>query len=336
MRKFIALCVAIAIVGSVSATQYPVTRDVGEWLILVQSFTGETSAQLAEELATSLRNDYKPALPAYVFNRGAEERRKEQERVNKLREQHRETAKKQGWPEDTPLPRIKTMRIEDSYAVMIGGWKDMETARKALDHIRKLEAPKQKFMHQGRYLKPAEEGVRGREEVYGGLNPFLTAFVVHNPTTPTPVDPEKGKLQNLKEFNADESFSLLKCRKPWTLMVKTYAGAVQLASATDSKKGFMDKMLGNAKPGQILNAGANQAHQLAEVLKQIRDDKKQLVVNTDVYVLHTESASYVCVGGFDRADDPILVQYQRRLANLNLGGLDVLAAKPMPMPVPKP
>ena len=245
-------------------------------------------------------------------------------------------AKAQGWPEDTPMPRVKTMRIEDSYAVMIGGWKDMETARKALDHIRKQKAPAQKFMHQGRYLKPAEEGSKAREEVYGGLNPFVTAFVVHNPMLPPPVDPEKGKLQNLKEFNSDESFSLLKCRKPYTLMVKTYTGAVQLASASDSKTSFVEKMTGNNKPGQLLNASGHQAHQLAEVLKQLRDNKKQLVVNTDVYVLHTETASYVCVGGYDRPDDPTLVQYQKRLANLNLGGLDTLIAKPMPMPVPKP
>jgi len=336
MRRLFAIAIVLAGGSLVHASQYPVTPGVGEWLILVQSYTGEKSAQLAEELATSLRTEYKPALPAYVFNRGAEERRKEQERVAKIRQQHREMAKQQGWPEDTPMPRIKTMRIEDSHAVMIGGWKDMETARKALDHIRKLKAPAEKFMHQGRVLLPPTEGSKARDEIYGGLNPFLTAFVVHNPTLPPPVDPERGKLQNLKEFNADESFSLLKCRKPYTLMVKTYTGAVKLASATESKASFVDKIAGTAKPGQLLNASANQAHQLAEVLKQLRDDKKQMVISTDIYVLHTETASYVCVGGYDRPDDPNLLHYQKRLANLNLGGMDSLIAKPMPMPVPKP
>lgn len=336
MGRVTALAIILGCVTLAQATQYPVTPQVGEWLILVQSYTGEGSEKLAEDLATSLRTEYKPALPAYVFNRAEEERQKERERIRAIKQHREQLAQREGMPKDTKWEPIRTHKIEDSYAVMIGGWKDMETARKALEHIRKLKAPAQKFMHQGRYLAPPADGSKARDEVYGGLNPFLTAFVVHNPMLPTPVDPEKGKLQNLKEFNADESFSLLKCRKPWTLMVKTYTGAVRLASATDTKNSFVDKLTGTAKPGQILNASASQAHQLAEVLKQLRDDKKQMVVNTDVYVLHTETASYVCVGGFDRPDDPSLVQYQKRLANLNLGGLDVLNAKPMPMPVPKP
>jgi len=334
MRKILpAMAVAVALVTSVHATQYPVRPDSGEWLILVQSYTGDGSAKLAEDLAASLRRDYK--LNAFVFNRGEEERAKEQERVAKLRAQQREAAKASGLPIDSPLPKIKTVRIEDQYAVVVGGWKDIDAARKALDDIRKLKPPADRFMHSGLVVPPTDAGAKERQAYVGTLNPFRTAFVVHNPMVPMPPDPDKGKLQNLKEYNAGESLSLLKCRKPYTLMVKMYQGIVRVASANESESDFMRKLTGT-KPGQYLNAAGQQAHTLAEALKQIRDERNRLVIDTDVYVLHTETASYVCVGGFDRPDDPVLLQYQKRLANLRLGVVDALSPNPMPMPVPKP
>lgn len=335
MRKFLVLAAIVALfhVGPSKATQYPVSPSAGEWLILVQSYTGETSEQLSEELAATLRRDYK--LNAYVFNRSEEDRRKERERVAKLKRERDALVNSKTLPKDTKWEPIRTMRIEDSFAVMIGGWKDMEAARKALEDVRKLKPLPEKFMHKGEVVAPSADK-SGRERIYGGYNPFQTAFVVHNPLTQTPVDPDKGKLQNLKEFNAEESFSLLKCRKQYTLVVQSYQGAVKLTAANEPKTGLFDKFTNTAKPGQILNAGANQAHNLAEVLKQLKDDRKQPVVKADVYVLHTEGGSYVCVGGFDRPDDPELLNYQRKLANLQLGAVEKLLAKPMPMPVPKP
>jgi hypothetical protein len=335
MRKFMLLATAVALfyVGPLWSTQFPITPAAGEWLILIQSYTGENSEQLADELAATLRRDYK--LNAYVFNRSEEQQRKERERVEKLRREREELIRSKTLPKDTKWEKIRTIRIEDSYAVMIGGWKDMESARKELDVVRKLKPLPEKFMHKGEVVAPSADK-SGRERIYGGYNPFLTAFVAHNPLMPTAVDPEKGKLQNLKEFNADESYSLLKCRKPFTLVVQRYQGAVKLASASDPKAGFFEKIANTAKPGQVLNASANQAHNLADVLKQLRDERKQPIVKTDIYVLHTEGASYVCVGGYDRPDDQELQYYQRKLANLQLGAVEQLLPKPMPMPVPKP
>lgn len=328
-----ALVVFFALVASANATQYPVRPDAGDWLILVQSYTGDGSAKLAEDLATSLRKDYKQN--AYVFNRGEEERAKEQERIAKVRAQQRQAAKASGLPVDSPLPKIKTVRIEDQYAVLLGGWKDIDAARKALEGVRKLQPPAERFMHSGMVMPPTEAGAKERRAYVGTLNPFRTAFVVHNPLVPMPADPEKGKLQNLKEYNSGESHSLLKCRKPYTLMVKMYQGMVRIASASESDSQFLQKLTGT-KPGQYLNAAGHQAHTLAEALKQIRDERNRLVIETDVYVLHTETASYVCVGGFDRPDDPVLRHYQKRLAKLQLGVVDALSPNPMPMPVPKP
>lgn len=315
-----------------SAGSYPVTPNAGPWMILVQSFSGNMSAQLSEELAASLRRDYK--LPSYVYNRGDEERRKERQRIAELRQKQTEYMKAQGVEfTEQDLPRIKTYRIEDQFAVLIGGWKDQETARKALDEVRKLQPPAEKYQHKATLVEAGDGGV-GQIKL-AGINPFRTAFVVRNPMVPAPVDPEKGKLLNLKEYNADESLSLLKCRKPYTLHVKSYQGAVVVQQASDDNASFLQK-LGGGKPGQLLNASAQQAHSLAEALKMIKDAKGRPIITDNVYVLHTESCSYVTVGGFDRPDDPQLQRYQKMLANMKLGPVEQLSARPLPMPIPKP
>ena len=115
---------------STAASRHPVRPDAGPWMILVQSYAGEESAQLADELCVSLRRDYHVA--AYVFDRGEEERQKERDRIGDVKRKMRDQAKAAGLPEDSKLPPIKTHHIESQYAVLIGGWKDQETARKAL------------------------------------------------------------------------------------------------------------------------------------------------------------------------------------------------------------
>ncbi len=335
VRKLKTLTViGLLIVGSAFATQFPVAKDSGTWMILVQSYGGKEAGQLAEELATSLRQDYK--LNAFVFDRSGEERRKERERIAGIRKQREEQAKAQGLPKDTKWEPIRTFKIEDSYAVLVGGWKDMDSARKALDEIRTKKPPADRLMHQG-LVVPEKDKTGNRQGYVGGLNPFKTAFVVHNPLLPTPIDPNKGKLENLKEYNAGESYSLLKCRKAYTLMVKTYQGAVKLDSPGAKQVGFVDKMFGT-KPGQVLDANTNEAHVLAEVLRQLKDPRGQLLIDraTEIYVLHTENNSFICIGGYDTPDDPALKAYQKKLAGLQLPPAGALSNQPLPMPVPKP
>jgi hypothetical protein len=218
--------------------------------------------------------------------------------------------------------------------VLIGGWKDQETARKALDEVRKLKKPEDKFLHKEVVLTK-DSANSDYKMTTESVNPFKSAFVVRNPTVPLPPDPEKGKLQNLKEYNAEESYSLLKCRKPFTLVVKSYTGAVQVAGATAAPSG-MFKQAGGNKPGQLLNASAQQAHALADALKMLKDSRGKSMIKDDVYVLHTEQSSYVTIGGFERPDDPQLKQLQKSLAGLQFGPMERLMVQPMPMPVPKP
>src|SRR5205814_4461629 len=128
----------------------------------------------AEELASEIRGRY--GLPAYVFNRTAEERRKEQERVARLKEEQRQRQKADGLPDDLPI-RIRSVRIEDQYAVLVGGYKDDATARKELDKIRKM-TPSDKYMQTA--LVADDKGKMHEQAV----NPFQSAFVCRNPTVP--------------------------------------------------------------------------------------------------------------------------------------------------------
>jgi hypothetical protein len=267
---------------------------------------------------------------AYGYNRAAEERRKEQERIAQVKELQRKWIREQNLPEDTPLRSPKTIRIEDQFAVLVGGYKDMDAARKDLDELRKREPPK-KLQYTA--IVPDANG-RMHEEA---VNPFKTAFVAPNPTTHA----EKSAADNkpdphLKEYNADESYSLLKCRKPWTLVVKSYRGAA-VVQAQSMSSSVMEKLGLGKKAGELLNANAKEAHQVAEFLRN-----KQL--GFEAYVLHTEYNSYVTVGGFDGPDDPKLDQMQRLfISEMNRpgSGLNQLHFRaqffpqPLPMPVPQ-
>ena len=82
-----------------------VSPQAGPWMICAASFGGPESRGMAEELATEIRSHYH--LPSYVFNRTAEERRVEKERVT-LKAEYQEKLKQNGLPKDTPL-HVKTV-----------------------------------------------------------------------------------------------------------------------------------------------------------------------------------------------------------------------------------
>src|SRR5262245_48132810 len=58
---------------------YAVTPDAGAWMICVASYQGPDAPELAYKLCTYLRER---RFPAYVFNRGNEERKKFQEELD--------------------------------------------------------------------------------------------------------------------------------------------------------------------------------------------------------------------------------------------------------------
>jgi hypothetical protein len=340
MKRFLFALAGLAVWALASLAQapagadpnqvYAITPAVGPWTICVASFTGEPAAKLAHDLVVELRTKYR--LPAYLYNRGDEQRRQQQWELQEKRRQQEEALRRAGLnPVDVPL-RNRTARIEEQFAVLVGGYKDMDSASRDLKRIKQLKAPEsvpagviyeQNLTALASGDKPQPKEVR--------LNPFTSSFVAPNPTIPAPEQANKAD-PFLKVLNADETFSLLKCKQPWTLAVKEFYGAT-LIQTQNTSGGFLDKIF-SGKPGAQLNASAMNAHNMAEALRKI---------GLEAYVLHTRTYSQVTVGGFDGPNDPRMQQVKQTLARYHVAaenpqynpGVDLLS-QPRPMEIPRP
>lgn len=275
----------------------------GPWMIFIETYIGEEAAALARQMVAELRGTYK--LPAYVYNHAAEERRKEHERICDTLKKRHEYFKQNGITVNVPL-RVRTVRIEDQYAVVVGnGYRDDSEAKRALDRIRGLPAPDPRKVRLATkfYGEGEAEGALGQfkrgEEVY--INPFKRAFVGRNPTTKAerPLEWDKMDRAVLERLNRDEPLTLLKCPRPVTLIIKQLNTPTVIQPKSGTSK-FLET-LGFGGKGERVDAAAQNAHNLAELLRKM---------NVEAYVLHTRYSSIVTVGAFDRPDDPALQSMQ--------------------------
>jgi hypothetical protein len=248
-----------------------------------------------------------------------------------------------GLPLDTKLRGPKTHRIEEQYAVLVGGYKDEDAAYKAAQQIRKLPPPSEQLMNQtvkglidGDQVTPASD-----KAVY--INPFRSAFPVRNPTVPAEKTVKDDKPdERLKKYNAGESYSLLKNPKPWTLAIKTYRGAAAIKQEYADRP-LVQKLLSPSDAGRLLDASGREAHALAEWLRKLHPSTVDYPLH-EAYVLHDEYSSTVTIGSFDGPDDPKLIQTQRfimKQLNDPRSTISQLNARlqfhpqPLPMAVPK-
>jgi hypothetical protein len=316
-----------------------VKKELGPWMIMVHAYSGPDAPAMARQMVIELRNTYK--LPAYTFNYGAEERRKEYERKKAIVDKQMEYLAKNGLPLDEKI-RVRTMRIPEQVGVLIGGYASEEAAIRAKDQVRKLKPlDPSKVMLDKRVLyveekKKDNSPLQANKAMEGYVNPFLGAFVAHNPTVKLvrPADWDKVDMALLQRLNAGETYSLLNCKKPFTLVVKDFKTPTLFQQQAE-KGSFLEKIGLGGKSGQRIDAAAESAHNLAGLLHK---------ANLDAYVLHTKYTSVVCVGGYDSVDDPNM----RSMANLietkvlpqiaqlfpALPGQTVAQAKVVPWPVP--
>jgi hypothetical protein len=300
------------------AKDYTVTPEAGQWLICTgASFTGPQAQQMAHELALEIRRRYK--VPAFVFKSGEKERREQQEHLERMHQL-------------CPNVPVRIVRIEEQCAILVGGYKDMDSARRALNEIRKMKLPTDLSTSVGAERDP--QGSRKEGAKPAGENPFVISFVVHNPTIPLEKETDKPD-PFLKELNDGRPYNLFKCRQPWTLAVAQYQGATVVQARNTSSGGFLKALGLDSEAGKLLNASALQAESVAEVLNKISAQKQ---LGFEAYVLHTRNASVVTVGGFSGLDDPNLRKTQQLLATLSFreGSPIKLFVTPLPMQVPRP
>ena len=304
---------------SAPASDCTITPAAGLWMICAASYSGPDAPELSRQMAAQIRSRY--GIPAYCFNHADEERKKQKEMLDQAQKLH----------SIVPMRR-RTIRVEEQCAVLVGGYPDLETARKVLEKIKNEKAPELKLASgrstQDIVFTPDEDG----KTKSWAVNPFQNAFVSRNPSLPVQssakVDPLWWKL------NQEEQYSLLENPRNWTLVVKGYGGArTMTAQATQTGTGFLDKIWsGQAKQGDTLDATAAQAHELARVLRQL---------NFEAYVLHTRTSSIVTVGSFTENAGPEVERIRQQLKALK----DRLAQTkqdpfqlyqyPNPMPVPR-
>lgn len=260
---------------------YPIQPTTGGWLVCVASYSGPEAKDLARQLVHWIRTKHN--APAYVFNRADETRKQLNEEFarNGLR---------------------KTVRVEEQYAVLVGGYADDATAAKARDVIRRWPVPDLKLANGDSALDQfLEAGTKQMKPV----NPFTNALVIRNPVAPKPTNAAPKVDAFLKRLNEGEEYSLLKNPKGWTLAVKQYTGG---AVVGEQGKGatVLEKLFGSSK-GEGLCAGGEQAHELARVLRKL---------GFPAWVLHTRYSSVVTVGGFDSGTDAEMDRTRDRLKQL--------------------
>jgi hypothetical protein len=260
--------------------------------------------------------------------------------------------------------RRRVTRIEQQCGVLVGGYPTQEKANEAMRFIKQLPAPEVYLPNGQRAEDIIREEGEGSDRRTGKsetktlgtwrANPFSRAFVIHNPTLPRQkTDPTAKVDPAWKNLNAAEDYSLLRCRKAYTLVIKFYEGPGVLQNeAVKSDNGFLAKLGFGSDNRKILHGTAMQAHELARVLRQFKTpDGKKL----EAFVLHMRNGSLVTVGGFDSLEDKNLKDMQYHLSKLRLspgqgppstvplgtqaGPLEQryldLFSQPMPMRVPR-
>lgn len=323
MRLFasVILSACIFVVSGIANTSalknpYPLTVEAGTWLICCASYSGVDAPELSKQISEILRT--RDNLKSYIFNYGEEEKKK----------QIADFERRQKMSPELRQP-MKFTRVSEQCAVLVGGYKDIEDARKNLEKVKKLAPPDLK-LENGKetsdviniYVPTADK--KGAEIRRERVNPFSRAFVVRNPLVPNQTIANNKPDPVLKTLNADEQYSLLKNSKSVTLVVKEYNGSAILQSTKAVTTSFMDKLFGS-RQGDMLGAAALQAHETARVLRKLE---------FDAYVLHTRTSSIVTVGGFDSRDDPNIARIQKAITTLKITALD-LYTNPLPMDVPK-
>lgn len=320
--------------AAVPAHPWYVRADLGPWMICVKSYSGPESRQLAETLAAEIRQTHNAG--AYLFEWGSEARQQEMERRRKVKEELEQeqapflAAQAKAKAEaaaagiefiDTPVKvRVPIVRYPEQWAVLLGGFPDMDAARKALDAVRRWPPPKDtKLMDQAFISRPGQP-----EAAY--INPFAAAMTAPNPTirraasdqTPA-IDPAVVKL------NEAEELSLLKARKPWTLMVKRFVVPTHVQGKADDGTVF-DKLFGKDDGARWLEITATNARTLAQTLRHEKMKPRPF----EAFVLHNRTESLVTVGQFDGPEDPALIETWKVLSEMTFK-LDYQDGRPSEM-----
>jgi hypothetical protein len=312
-------------------------------MIVVKSYAGPGSRQLAERLADDIRKTHRTA--AYLYERNGEERRAERAKIAAIRkaendkaqvqfqviEQAKRDAAASGSVFVGDAVKIKVPKpyheTPEQWAVLIGGFPNagedgLDAARKGLDVVKTWAAPKDHTLLDtgliGAEAKDPRSGKTEWKSAVNYINPYPLAMVVPNPAGAKSKLDEKGKLDpEVVALNKGVENSLLAVKKPWTLLVKSYSG---LSRSTGQGGGgsVFGKTGTDQNAVNALRAIGAEAELLAKALRHA-DFKPR---SYEAFVLHHRTGSLVTVGQFDSPDDPVMLQMADELKGLTFTPMD--------------
>jgi hypothetical protein len=291
-----------------------VTPDVGEWMISVASYKGPNAQQWARELVAVLRaRPYE--LWAYVYDYTPDALKKQDEYKQEQIQLYKAKLKALGQPiptgEKIPI-KIKKLDIQIEVGVILGGFKDQDSARRELDRIKenvksnKFPCPDEKKVMLDK-VWAVDKKTKAPVEV--PVNPLTQGMLVRNPSLPKQAAREQEwDMSLLRSLNAGEQYSLLKCPRPFTLVVKEFRMPVSIQQAGVPENPLKKVSLPQAS--ERTDAAYLNAQTLAAILREKE-------VNLESYVLHDRKSSLVTVGSFDNMNDPRIKVLQHRIHNLH-------------------
>ncbi len=344
----------------------------GAFVILVRSYSrparpdptnpGFTAKELAEGLAVEIRRlPQAKGLGVYLYEHLSEERKAEAQAAADARRRAAEFASAMdGLRQKSELNgmeflapdrtlRYKTFNYRDQVGVVVAGFRTEDEAVRAMGKLKTWPVPADTRLLDGSAI--ARQGADGKATIEKTfLNPYGQAMVVANPTVPRPA-PVPGAVATLDPFivklNEGRPYSLLTATKTWTLGVKAFNAPVRVQTRDDEGVGI--KLFSLTKTGDALNAGAEQAEKMAEVIRAMTGPKgasqDYRPLGLEAFVLHHRSGSMVTVGQFDGPTDPALTETRRLLMNMNFQSRDPRATDSatrffadviLPIPIPKP
>ena len=208
---------------------------------------------------------------------------------------------------DTPVKvRVPIVRYPEQWAVLLGGFKDMDAARKALDAVRQWPPPKDTQLMDQAFISRAGQP----EAAY--INPFAAAMTAPNPAIRRAASDQAPAIDPaVVKLNEAEELSLLKARKPWTLMVKRFVVPTHVQGKADDGTVF-DKLFGKDDGARWLEITATNGRTLAQALRN-KDMKPRPF---EAFVLHYRTESLVTVGQFDSPEDPDLIETWKVLSEM--------------------
>ncbi len=309
----------------------------GPWMISVMSYVGEDAPENARAFVTVLRSKYK--LPAFVFNHGSEDRKKEYDRVKEMVDRQKKFCEDNNLPLDKV--RIRYTFVPDQCAVLIGGYPSEEAAHRELKRVREL---KSKDLEDAGVKLDVGIFARGErdpskfdfdkvsEAVAIYANPFKRAFLVRNPSIKVErkegenlLDMTPKEVAQLRKLNNGEPYNLFECKKAFTLAITHFRTPTASEETVVASSAILGT-LGIAKKKQRDDYAATNAHTIADNLRKH--------FKLEAYVLHTRYMSVVTVGGYDAVDDPSLRSMKSLLQErLRIPGIEMFP-EPYLMKVP--